>query len=188
MQTNLKITTKNLDTNKTSTNTIAYVNPNINDETAKNLAQRLAAFSSDSYQLTERIDTRELDNDTRPAYRINSVWLHEYNGAGKAIQNVNGTLTININAANLWTVTQSGVQKSQVRFNFSNQNIEAVPVFTVPENFAWTYLTESSSNAVVNVTTPALVTSATSFEFDLYFPDTTNLQATSFHFVVNVTD
>lgn len=54
------------DDKKTVTDNISYVNPNISNATALELAQRLNAFTKNSYQTTNRIDTTELTGGKTP--------------------------------------------------------------------------------------------------------------------------
>lgn len=58
--------------NKKVSNNITYVNPNISNNTAVELAQRISALSSDSYQSTTRVDKTNVDT-TKPARTISDV-------------------------------------------------------------------------------------------------------------------
>lgn len=185
MATSLIIETRNDDITKQKS--LTDINPDATDDELKTFAQTLVDLTQNTYVQTNRIDKRNLDNDTRPTARVPSLWLHEYNGTGKAIQPSNKTFTIDINANNLWTTTISSVQRSQVRFNFQQPANKNLPTFTVPEGFAWTYLAENSNNAIINVTTPSVITEATTFEFDVVYPATNDYKELPLHFVVNVT-
>lgn len=72
MSTNTKLSIKSTnyaDEKKTVTDTINYVNPNISNATALELAQRLSALTMNSYKSTEKIETTELDSIIPKAQR-----------------------------------------------------------------------------------------------------------------------
>lgn len=62
MPTNSAISIESLNNdNKKVTNKISYVNPNLSNAKALELAQKIAALTTDSYQKADRIDTTNLD-------------------------------------------------------------------------------------------------------------------------------
>lgn len=66
MQTNLRIKSiSNADGKSTVTDNITYVNPNLSDANAKLLAMKINALTLNAYDTTERIDTRDLDTDSK---------------------------------------------------------------------------------------------------------------------------
>ena len=66
MQTNLRIKSiSNEDGKSTVTDNITYVNPNLSDANAKLLAMKINALTKNAYDTTERIDTRDLDTDSK---------------------------------------------------------------------------------------------------------------------------
>lgn len=90
------------DEKKTVTDNINYVNPNISNNTAIELAQRLSALTKNSYKSTEKIETTELEADTRSIPSLTKmVYL---DGAGASIT-LNTTLTewtVNTTTTGVW--------------------------------------------------------------------------------------
>lgn len=69
MQTNLRIKSiSNADGKTKVTDNITYVNPNLSDANAKLLAMKINALTLNAYDTTERIDTRDLDTDSKTDY------------------------------------------------------------------------------------------------------------------------
>lgn len=79
MKTDLTITTTSATDNKKVTNKISYVNPNLTNNQAIELAQAISSLTTDSYFKTTRTDTTDCDA-TRPRpmefcrYRKNNNW------------------------------------------------------------------------------------------------------------------
>lgn len=66
MQTNLRIKSiSNADDKTKVIDNITYVNPNLSDANAKLLAMKINALTKNAYDTTERIDTRDLDTDSK---------------------------------------------------------------------------------------------------------------------------
>ena len=71
MKTDLTITTTSATDNKKVTNKISYVNPNLNNNQAIELAQAITDLTTDSYLKTTRTDTTECDTtNSRPITNI----------------------------------------------------------------------------------------------------------------------
>lgn len=82
MSTNTKLSVKSasyLDDKKTVTNTINYINPNLSDEKALELGQRMNALTLNTYKSTSKIETTELDTSTKYPYPITSMDYVQYN-------------------------------------------------------------------------------------------------------------
>lgn len=66
MKTDLTITTTSATDNKKVTNKISYVNPNLSNNQAIELAQAITNLTTDSYSKTTRTDTTECDETKIP--------------------------------------------------------------------------------------------------------------------------
>lgn len=84
MAANTKLSIKSTnyaDDKKTVTDTINYVNPNISNATALELAQRLNALTNNSYQRTEKIQTTELDSIVKQTRTLRDFTIRKGNSA-----------------------------------------------------------------------------------------------------------
>lgn len=84
MSANTKLSIKSTsyaDSKKTVTDTINYVNPNISNATALELAQRLNALTNNSYKQTEKIQTTELDSIIKQTRTFGTFSIHKGNSA-----------------------------------------------------------------------------------------------------------
>lgn len=145
MQTNLKITSKNMDTDKTVTNTVSYVNPNLDDTKAKELAQRLANFSTDSYVKTDRIDTKNLDTETK--YQ-RALTVLQYQSGNNTFTNVPEGNTINITKSQIYASSAGAT----FALRFRTQEQEVFPVVEMASSIETTIkrTTETFTNPDVS--------------------------------------
>lgn len=96
MSTNVKLSIKSsnyYDDKKTVTDTINYVNPNLDNSKALELAQRLNALTLNSYRSTNKIETTELDSIIpKGARTLNIVYITK-GGQGLQLDTSNPTIT-----------------------------------------------------------------------------------------------
>lgn len=132
-KTSLSIKSKSYaDDTKTVTDNISYVNPNISNATALELAQRLNALTKNSYQTANRIDTTELTGGKTPItitsilvantnidvvdnvanVTLTTAQLNSYGAFGVV---VGGTFVSSMNEMPIWESTTSDMRQ----FNWS---------------------------------------------------------------------
>lgn len=148
MQTNLRIKSiSNADGKSKVTDNITYVNPNLSDANAKLLAMKINALTLNAYDTTERIDTRDLDTDSKIDYSvvIQTAKLNTSTGANEFGTIADDVVNIDLNV----TPFASG-GNINVRLRGLNQFIN--PYYTeitvnsaegTVENRAITYCTDS---------------------------------------------
>ena len=102
MQTNLRIKSiSNADGKSTVTDNITYVNPNLSDANAKLLAMKVNALTLNAYETTERIDTRDLDSDSKADYNavISTTQMDASTGTNGFGAIANDASSVDINVA-----------------------------------------------------------------------------------------
>lgn len=104
MQTNLRIKSiSNADGKSTVTDNITYVNPNLSDANAKLLAMKINALTLNAYDTTERIDTRDLDSDSKLDYStsISTTKLNTSTGTNDFGAIADDVTSVNLNVTPL---------------------------------------------------------------------------------------
>lgn len=95
MPTKTNIIINSLDANnKKVSNTISYVNPNISNNVAVELAQRIASLTNDSYSSAERVDRTEITSVTKTPTTFSAFKIQNQDATVDG-DNVSITLTVN---------------------------------------------------------------------------------------------
>lgn len=193
MSTNTKLTIKSTsyaDDKKTVSNTINYVNPNLDNSTALELAQRMNALTLNTYKSTDKIETIELDSIIPKADRtLSSISIRASSGS---ISIVTPTLIDGVYTASLSTsqITQSFFS---IWFAFTTTYADSIIILPY-----WT--TEGDSNSPYAVwlrqgsqdtfQMRVSLTSATAqvVEGSFTFPESQNYKAEVFKFEITITE
>ena len=119
MKTDLTITTTSATDNKKVTNKISYVNPNLSNNQAIELAQAITNLTTDSYLKTTRTDTTECDETKIPRI-ISSVGSL----TGATITLEGGVYKIQIPQASITTNPKS------ITVNIYSAQFNPLPIYT----------------------------------------------------------
>lgn len=199
MSTNTKLTIKSrsyADDKKTVSNTINYVNPNISNQTALQLAQRINALTLNSYKSTDKIETTELDSIIPKGARTFNSFTYT--------KTVDGTAqSIEVPADGIINITTSEIRNKQINFTigmtFDGEAPEMEDVSSTSNanlaqiSYAWLGYSSQINNWSIIFATHADYgqrqdITAGVISFNLHFDETDEFAAYNKSITVNITE
>lgn len=191
IKTTISIISKN-DQLKKVTDNITYVNPNINNDVALQLAQKVNALTNNTYESTERTDVTELDSYTpKPRPNITDIRYRTADGAWPSVPNVAGQQSVSLNIP----ISQVYLKNGFSVFRFSVYSTLS-PIFIneleAPLNWSVVERTLSqapniiSSSWQIEIDCDQVITEPTSLAFTIHFDESLNYSEYNLRFTLNI--